>query len=96
MIMIVHVDDMLMAEESEAGYVVRIVEGLNKKFPVVNLGEVTKFMGCRIRRNRKTGTLVVDQSLYIRELADRHGIGTTCGLPSIPKIVEQEGPVPED
>ncbi|CAM9733622.1 unnamed protein product, partial [Choristocarpus tenellus] len=65
MIMIVHLDDMLMAEESGAGYAVRIIEGFNDKFPVVNLGEVTKLMGCRIRRNRKTGTLVVDQSLYI-------------------------------
>ncbi|CAM9924071.1 unnamed protein product, partial [Choristocarpus tenellus] len=56
MIMIVHVDDMLMAAESGTGYAVRIIEGLNEKFPMVNLGEVTKFMGCRIRRNSKTGT----------------------------------------
>ncbi|CAM9479174.1 unnamed protein product, partial [Choristocarpus tenellus] len=95
MIMIIHVDEMLMAEESGAAYAVHIIEGLNEKFPVVNLGEVTKFLGCRIRRNRKTGTLV-DQSLYIGELAERHGIGTTYELPSITKRVEQEGPVPDD
>ncbi|CAM9109352.1 unnamed protein product, partial [Choristocarpus tenellus] len=52
MIMIVHVNDMLVAEEPGAGYAVRIIEGLNKRFPVVNLGEVTKFMGCIIMRNR--------------------------------------------
>ncbi|CAN0059644.1 unnamed protein product [Choristocarpus tenellus] len=96
MIMIVHVDDMLMAEKSGAAYAVRIIEGLNEKFPVVNLSEVTKFMGCRIKRNRKTGALVVDESLYIGELVERHGIGTTYELPSITKRVEQEGLVPDD
>ncbi|CAM9784308.1 unnamed protein product, partial [Choristocarpus tenellus] len=65
---------MLRAEESGVGYAVSVFEGLNKKFPVVSLGEVTKFMGCRIRRNRKTGTLVVNQSSYIGELTERHGI----------------------
>ncbi|CAN0064465.1 unnamed protein product, partial [Choristocarpus tenellus] len=87
---------MLMAEESGPGYPVLIIEGLNEKFPVVNLGEVTKFMGCKDQEERKTGTLVVDQSLYIGELAERHGIGTTYELPSITKRVEQEGPIPDD
>ncbi|CAM9660286.1 unnamed protein product [Choristocarpus tenellus] len=95
-IIIVHVDDMMVAEEPVAGYAVCIIEGFNEKFPVVNLGEVTKFMGCRIRRNRKTGTLVVDQSLYIGELVERHGTGTNYELPSITKRVKQEGPVPDD
>ncbi|CAM9869280.1 unnamed protein product [Choristocarpus tenellus] len=96
MITIVHVDDMLMIEKPGAGYAVVVIEGLDKKFPMVNLGEVTKFMGCRIRRNWKTGTLVVDQSLNIGESTERHGIGTTYELRSIIKREEEEGPVPDD
>ncbi|CAM9360315.1 unnamed protein product [Choristocarpus tenellus] len=80
-----HVYDMVMAEEPGVDYAVGVIEGFNKKFPMVNLGEVTKFMGCRIRRNRKPGTLVVDQILYIGELSERYGIGMTYELPSITK-----------
>ncbi|CAM9779915.1 unnamed protein product, partial [Choristocarpus tenellus] len=64
MIMLIHVDDMLMASKGSK-HALSIVQGLNKKFPVEHLGEKGQFMGCRINRDWRLGTVSIDQQVYV-------------------------------
>ncbi|CAN0575867.1 unnamed protein product [Ectocarpus sp. 12 AP-2014] len=93
LIMLIHVDDMLMASKGSK-HALGIAQGLNKKFPVKYLGEKGQFMGCRINRDCGLGTVSIDQQVSVETLAVKCGITTVCDLPAVAtKEFVEEGPV---
>ncbi|CAM9960347.1 unnamed protein product [Choristocarpus tenellus] len=93
LIMLIHVDDMLMASKGFK-HALSIVQGLNKKFPVEYLREKGQFMGCHINRDCRLGTVSIDQQVYVKNLAAKCGIRTGCDLPAVAtKEFVEEGPV---
>ncbi|CAM9552015.1 unnamed protein product, partial [Choristocarpus tenellus] len=90
--MLIHVDDMLMTSKGSK-HALSIVQGLNKKFPMEYLGEKGQFMGCRINRDCRLGTVSIDQ-VYVENLAAKYGITTGYDLPAVAtKEFVEEGPV---
>ncbi|CAN0044214.1 unnamed protein product, partial [Choristocarpus tenellus] len=93
LIMLIHVNDMLMASKGSK-YAMDVVQGLNKKFPVKYLGEKGQFMGCRINRDCGHGTVSIDQQMYVESLAAKCGITSGCNLPAATtKEPVEEGPI---
>ena len=46
-----------------------------RRFEIEDLGPVKYFVGVRITRNRKEGTIALCQDAYIRKILERYGIG---------------------
>ena len=71
MLVVVYVDDMLVASSSETE-IEKLCSHLKKGFVVKNLGPVKKFLGVSVKKI--DGGFVLDQETYIDELAERFGI----------------------
>ncbi|CAM9242190.1 unnamed protein product, partial [Sphacelaria rigidula] len=68
-ILVVHVDDILIGGETKR--VERVCNILDNRFPTNNLGEVQWYMGCAIERNRKRGTMYVNQTTFVDTMLKR-------------------------
>ena len=71
MLVVVYVDDMLVASSSETE-IEKLCSHLKKGFVVKNLGSVKKFLGVSVKK--VDGGFVLDQETYIDDLAERFGI----------------------
>lgn len=67
MILLVYVDDILMASNSEP--LLRIIKQLlTSKFEMTEMGEPLYLLGVQIKRDKSTGTLMLNQAKYVEDM----------------------------
>lgn len=69
-IIVTYVDDLLLLL-NDVNLKNAIKEKLQSTFKIKNLGEVSKFLGINITRDRNGGIISIDQSEYIEEILKR-------------------------
>ncbi|CAM9136819.1 unnamed protein product [Choristocarpus tenellus] len=92
LIMLIHVDMITGSKASK--HALDIVQGLHKRFPVEYLGEKGQFMGCRVNKGCRPGTVSIDQQVCVENLAAKYGIMSGCDLSAFStKEFVEEGPI---
>ncbi|CAB1096091.1 unnamed protein product [Ectocarpus sp. CCAP 1310/34] len=71
MIIVIYVDDILVAGSDEDWDCEELLTSLNKKFPTNNVGECERFDGCAIERDGEAGTLRISQTAYTDSMVRR-------------------------
>ena len=66
-ILILYVDDMLIAGKSKSE-IANLKQILSSQFAMKDLGEANHFLGMRIKRNKKKGILELSQESYIKKV----------------------------
>ena len=66
-ILILYVDDMLIATKSNSENA-NLKQILSSQFAMKDLGEANHFLGMRIKRNKKKGILELSQESYIKKV----------------------------
>lgn len=88
LIVAVYVDDLLIFSKDKEE-IKSLEERLKKQFKIRNLGEVSEFLGMKIERDYKQGTLSIHQKPYILRMLDRfrmsdcHPVKTPMELNSV-------------
>jgi hypothetical protein len=77
-----HVDDMIFAHNND-DEVEQMLSQLHKAFGISDLGSPEKILGVRIRRDGNTGSIYLDQQLYIEETIARFEM-TNCDTRKTP------------
>ena len=73
LILLLYVDDLVItAPRTEDLSWIQAI--LHEEFEMTELGPLTSFLGLEIRRNRKTRTLHLSQSKYIKTILERHSM----------------------
>jgi hypothetical protein len=78
---VLYVDDLLLIGSSLAE-VKQLKEDLSARFEMKDLGEAKYVLGLQITRNRRTRTLSLSQSGYIRRLLERYGMSSCNNAPT--------------
>src|SRR5258708_21017846 len=73
--LLVYVDDILCATTDKAS-ADWVYSELSKRFTIKNLGPVTKLLGIRITRDRRTRELWLDQEQYLVQVLKKFGMAT--------------------
>lgn len=66
---IIHIDDMVIASKSNKT-VETLKTAINEKFKIVDLGELSLYLGITVRRDEE-GYVYISQSSYIKRIIDR-------------------------
>ena len=94
-ILILYVDDMLIAGKSKSE-IANLKQILSSQFAMKDLGEANHFLGMRIKRNRKKGILELSQESYIKKVLQRfnmtEGKSVSTPLPSYVKLSNDDSP----
>ena len=94
-ILILYVDDMLIAGKSKSE-IANLKQILSSQFAMKDLGEANHFLGMRIKRNRKKGILELSQESYIKKVLQRfnmiEGKSVSTPLPSYMKLSKEDSP----
>ncbi|KAE8724080.1 cytochrome P450 71A9-like [Hibiscus syriacus] len=69
-ILLLYVDDMLVAG-SDMQEIINLKQKLSKQFAMKDLGAVKQILGMRIKRDTKSGTLMLSQAEYINKVLSR-------------------------
>ncbi|KAL5827802.1 hypothetical protein ACOSQ3_019653 [Xanthoceras sorbifolium] len=69
-ILLLYVDDMLVAG-SDMQEIMNLKRELSKQFAMKNLGAAKQILGMRIKRDTKSGTLLLSQAEYIKKVLSR-------------------------
>ena len=80
-IIVVYVDDLLMASETKRNEE-QAMKDLRSCFPIKDLGEAGLYLGCHITRDRDAGTLKLDQHRYVRTVASKFNVEKTSTTPA--------------
>jgi hypothetical protein len=93
MILSVHVDDMLLTSPNEH---LRqwFEESMGKHFTLVHQRDEVSYLGMMIRRDKKTGSILVNQTGFLQNILKKHGCDKLKKFPSTPatdKLVEDDG-----
>ena len=80
-IIVVYVDDLLVASESKCDKE-QAMKDLRSCFPIKDLGEAKFYLGCHITRDRDAGTLKLDQHHYVRTVASKFNVEKTSTTPA--------------
>ena len=88
-IIVVYVDDLLVASETKRDEE-QAIKDLRSCFPIKDVREAEFYLGCRITRDRNAGTLNVDQHHYVRTVASKFNDEKTSTTP----VVAGENPLP--
>ena len=67
----------------------RLTNELCKNFQMKNLGDITSILGIRVTRDRKNGTIAIDQEQYINEILHRF-VMDDCNPVSTPMDLNQK------
>ena len=81
-VLAIWVDDVLLFS-NDPQMQMKVESGLEEHFEMKNLGEIRKFLGMNITRDRAARTLWIDQSDYVLSVLDRFGM-TQCNKVSTP------------
>ena len=79
-IIVVYVDDLLVANETKRDE--EAMNDLQSCFPIKDLGEAGFYLGCHITRGRDAGTLQFDQHHYVRTMASKFSVEKTSNTPA--------------
>jgi hypothetical protein len=71
--LLVYVDDIVPASR-DAFQIKWFYDQLSLQFNTKNLGEISKILGIRIIRDRKSHTLTMDQEKYLDAMLNKFGI----------------------
>ncbi|KAE8680077.1 hypothetical protein F3Y22_tig00111392pilonHSYRG00241 [Hibiscus syriacus] len=80
-ILLLYVDDMLVAS-SDMQEIINLKQKLSKQFAMKDLGTAKQILGMRIKRNKKSGTLILSQAEYINKVLSRPDIAQAVGVVS--------------
>ncbi|KAE8683538.1 hypothetical protein F3Y22_tig00111200pilonHSYRG00002 [Hibiscus syriacus] len=80
-ILLLYVDDMLVAG-SDMQEIINLKQKLSKQFAMKNLGAAKQILGMRIKRDTKSGTLILSQAEYINKVLSRPDIAQAVGAVS--------------
>ncbi|KAE8697282.1 omega-6 fatty acid desaturase, endoplasmic reticulum isozyme 1 [Hibiscus syriacus] len=69
-ILLLYVDDMLVAG-SDIQEIINLKQKLSKQFAMKDLGAAKQILGMRIKRDTKSGTLILSQAEYINKVLSR-------------------------
>ncbi|KAE8684638.1 Chitin elicitor receptor kinase 1 [Hibiscus syriacus] len=69
-ILLLYVDDMLVAG-SDMQEIINLKQKLSKQFAIKDLGAAKQILGMRIKRDTKSGTLMLSQAEYINKVLSR-------------------------
>lgn len=72
MYVLLHVDDMIVATKEDQE-ITRLENTLRKKIDITSLGEVSHFLGIKVRKDDR-GVFCLSQGAFIREIASRFGL----------------------
>ena len=92
LIMDVHVDDIVIAGSDETCK--DFHAALVTKFPTNNLGGLTWYAGCALKRDWELGTLEITQNTFIGSVLNRFGANSSSDIPATPCV--KVGPREED
>jgi len=76
---IVYVDDMIVAA-SDTSIIEAFISALGENFKLKVIGEVQKFLGFEVTRNRQARTILLKQETYAIDILDRLGMSESSGL----------------
>ena len=79
-IIVVYVDDLLVASETKRDEE-QAMNDLRSCSPIKDLGVVGFYLGCHIMRDRHAGTLKFDQHHYVRTMASKFSVEETSTTP---------------
>ena len=79
MILCVHVDDVIVAGESEVCDA--LYASLLQEFQTTQ-GNLSWYLGCAFERDKAGGVLRMSQRAFIESVASRYGVNTVSGLPA--------------
>ncbi|KAE8706762.1 Retrovirus-related Pol polyprotein from transposon TNT 1-94 [Hibiscus syriacus] len=72
-ILLLYVDDMLVAG-SDMQEIINLKQKLSKQFAIKDLGAAKQILGMRIKRDTKSGTLILSHAEYINKVLSRFNI----------------------
>lgn len=80
----IHVDDLIIGGPK----VSEVKEQLKSRFEMDDLGEAEFILGMKVTRNKKEGSVFVDQSLYISRILEEFGMSNSrpVGTPLNPGV----------
>ena len=84
-----HVDDIPIAAPKLED-VLWFKKELSKVFKIKDLGEPTKILGMKLTRDRKAGTLKLDQEHYIQETLAKFGMTKEMAHPTLSPLDNYE------
>ena len=87
-ILALYVDDLLIMSEN-LQEVLKVKAALSKQFEMVDFGEVSIVLGMRVTRDRRAGTLQIDQETYAGEILARFNM-QECKPVSTPLTTDQK------
>jgi hypothetical protein len=97
-VLLLYVDDALIASKSLA-LVEKVKAHIKAEFAIRDLGEVKRFLGYEVHRDRAAGTLVITQRALVRSYVEEFGAMGGRDIPMSPGLVltkrgpdEEEGP----
>ena len=76
LIIILYVDDITILGDNLKS-VNKLKSTLSNRYEMTDLGEIDSYLGVRIKRDRSTKRLEIDQSRYVLEIVDRFGLSDT-------------------
>ncbi|MCO5577784.1 hypothetical protein L7F22_031617 [Adiantum nelumboides] len=84
-ILILYVDDMLIAGKSK-DEIANLKTSLSTQFAMKDLGDANQFLGMRIKRDRQCGILELSQEQYVHKVLERFNTqgGNTLSTPMQP------------
>ncbi|CAM9160577.1 unnamed protein product, partial [Ascophyllum nodosum] len=81
-IIVVYVDDLLVANETKRDEE-QAINDLRSCFPIKKIGEAGFYLGCHIPQDRDAGTLNFDQHHYVRTMASKFSVDKTSTTPAV-------------
>ena len=81
LIIVVYVDDLLVANERKRDEE-QAIKDLRSCFPIKDLGEAGFYLGYHITRDRDAGTLKLDQHRYVRTVTSKFSVEKTSTKPA--------------
>ena len=80
-ILVVYVDDLLVASETKRDEK-QVIKNLRSCFPIKYLGDAGFYVGCHLTRDRDAGTQKLDQHRYVRTVASKFIVEKTSTTPA--------------
>lgn len=79
--LMIHVDDSMII--TTRGFVEKAKNELKAIIDMKDLGEISRYLGIKVERDRKLGTIKISQPSYIKEIIEKSGM-TGCNKVSTP------------
>ncbi|MCO5583142.1 hypothetical protein L7F22_037050 [Adiantum nelumboides] len=82
-ILILYVDDMLIARGKSKDEIANLKKSLGTQFAMKDLGDANHFLGMRIKRDRQCGILELSQDQYVHKILEHFSMqgGNTLSTP---------------